>query len=300
MEPWIPLTIAAAAFQTLRFMAQKHLKATTLSTGGATLVRFLYSAPLVAVCVGLYATLSGQALPAPGPGFWPYALTGGLAQILATMCVVAIFAHRNFAVGITFKKTEVMLTAIVGFVVLGDTVSWAGAGAIALGFLGVLWLSDPPEAVGPWRARVFNRAVALGLTSGLFFAISAVGYRGAVLAMTGGDTGLRAGATLAVVTAAQTLALGAWLIWREPGQIAAVGYAWRVALPTGVLSMLGSFSWFTAFSMQNAAYVFALGQIELIFSVFASVLFFGERIVRREYAGMAVLTVSIVVLVAVT
>lgn len=298
MEPWIPLTIAAAAFQTLRFMAQKHLKATTLSTGGATLVRFVYAAPLVAVLVGLYAGTSVQALPTPGAGFWAYALTGGLAQILATMCVVAIFAHRNFAVGITFKKTEVMLTAIVGFVVLGDTVSWAGAGAIALGFLGVLWLSDPPEATGPWRARVLNRAVALGLLSGVFFAISAVGYRGAVLAMDGGTTALKAGATLAVVTAAQTLALGAWLIWREPGQVAAVARAWRIGVPTGMLSMAGSFCWFSAFALQNAAYVFALGQVELIFSIFASVLFFGERIARREYAGMAVLTVSIVVLVA--
>lgn len=299
MELWIPLTIAAAAFQTLRFMAQKHLKATTLSTGGATLVRFLYSAPIVAVLVAAFAVGSGQGLPSPGPGFWPYALIGGGAQILATMCVVAIFAHRNFAVGITFKKTEVMLTALVGFLVLGDTVSWAGAAAIGLGFLGVLWLSDPPDAAGPILTRILNRAVALGLLSGVFFAISAVGYRGAVLAMEGGSTAMQAGATLAVVTAAQTLALGSWLLWREPGQVTDVLRAWRVGVPTGLLSMGGSFCWFTAFALQNAAYVFALGQIELIFSIFASVLFFGERIVRREYAGMAVLTVSIIVLVAV-
>ncbi|MEO0653613.1 MAG: DMT family transporter [Pseudomonadota bacterium] len=298
MELWIPITIAAAAFQTLRFMAQKHLKATALSTGGATLVRFLYSAPLVALGVILYAQGSGQALPQPGPGFWPYALTGGLAQILATMCVVAIFDHRNFAVGITFKKTEVMLTAVVGFLVLGDTVSVGGAAAIALGFLGVLWLSDPPRATGPYLSRILNRAVALGLLSGVFFAISAVGYRGAVLAMTGGDTALNAGATLALVTAAQSVALGGWLLWREPGQVGAVLHAWPVGLPTGILSMIGSFCWFAAFALQNAAYVFALGQIELIFSIFASVLIFGERIARREYAGMAILTASIVVLVA--
>ncbi|MEL6645499.1 MAG: DMT family transporter [Pseudomonadota bacterium] len=299
MELWIPLTIAAAAFQTLRFMAQKHLKATTLSTGGATLVRFLYAAPLVALLVLAFAGAGDVGLPSPGRGFWPYAMIGGAAQILATMCVVAIFAHRNFAVGISFKKTEVMLTALVGFLVLGDSVSWAGAGAIALGFLGVLWLSDPPEAAGPILTRVLNRAVALGLLSGVFFAISAVGYRGAVLAMDGPSTAMNAGATLAVVTAAQTLALGAWLLWREPGQVTAVCRAWRVGLPTGLLSMGGSFCWFSAFALQNAAYVFALGQIELIFSVLASVLVFGERIVRREYAGMAILTVSIVVLVMV-
>jgi len=298
MEPWILITLGAAAAQTLRFMLQKHLKATRLSTAGATFARFIYSAPLVAVIATLYATTTGQGAPQVPAQFWPYMLAGGTSQVLATMCVVALFMHRNFAVGITFKKTEVMLTAIVGFLVLGDTVSVGGAAAIALGFLGVLWLSDPPRATGPYLSRILNRAVALGLLSGVFFAISAVGYRGAVLAMTGGDTALNAGATLAIVTAAQSVALGGWLLWREPGQVGAVLHAWPVGLPTGILSMLGSFCWFTAFSLQNAAYVFALGQIELIFSIFASVLIFSERIARREFAGMAILTASIVVLVA--
>lgn len=300
MDAWIPITIAAAAAQTVRFMAQKHLKTTALSTGGATFARFLYSAPLVAVLIALYANSSGQAWPSLGGRFWAYAMAGGLAQILATMCVVALFAHRNFAVGITFKKTEVMLTALVGFLVLGDAVSALGGAAIALGFVGVLWLSDTPGAAGAWRQRIMNRAAGLGLLSGVFFAISAVGYRGAVLALEGGDTILRAGLTLAVVTAAQAIALGLWLAIREAGQITAVLRAWRVAGLVGLFSMLGSFGWFTAFSLQNAAYVFALGQVELIFSIFASVLFFGERIARREFVGMAVLTGSIVLLVLVT
>lgn len=47
-----------------------------------------------------------------GP-FWAYALAGGLTQILATMCVVALFAERNFAVGITFKKTEVIQLSLI-------------------------------------------------------------------------------------------------------------------------------------------------------------------------------------------
>ena len=299
MEPWIALTIFAAAAQTLRFMAQKHLKSTSLSTGGATLARFVYSAPLVAVLIALYANVSGQTLPVFQGGFWPFAMVGGLAQILATMCVVALFGHRNFAVGITFKKTEVMLTAVMGFLVLGDAVSPAGGLAIAIGFLAVLWLSDPPGGQGRWIDRILNKAAGLGLLSGVFFAISAVGYRGAVLALDGGDTALRAGITLAIVTTAQALALGAWLAWREPGQIGAVFRAWRVAGLVGLFSMLGSFGWFTAFALQNAAYVFALGQVELIFSILAAVLFFGERITRREYLGMGLLTVSIVVLVAV-
>lgn len=297
MEAWIPITIAAAAAQTLRFMAQKQLRTGGLTTAGATWARFLYSAPAIALLAWAYAAATGQGAPLRGPGFWAFALAGGLAQILATMCVVALFGRRNFAVGITFKKTEVMLTALVGFVVLGDRITVAGAAAIALGFVAVLWLSDPPEGAGRGWRRLLAPSAGLGLLSGVFFAVSAVGYRGAVLALEGGDTGLRAGAALAVVTAAQTLALGAWLLWREPGQVAAVLGAWRVAGLVGLFSMLGSFCWFAAFALQNAAYVFALGQIEVAFSILAATLVFRESITAREGVGMALLTASIVTLV---
>ncbi|KMW60206.1 putative transmembrane protein [Candidatus Rhodobacter oscarellae] len=297
MEAWIPITIMAALAQTVRFMAQKQLKTAGLSTGGATFARFVYSAPLVAVLILIYANASGQPLPGVNGRFWAYAMSGGLAQILATMCVVAIFAHRNFAVGITFKKTEVVMTAIASFLILGEGVGLWGGVAIAIGLVGVLVLSDPPGGEGAWSARIFNRSAGLGIASGVFFAISAVGYRGASLSLEGGDTALRAGVTLAIVTASQTLAMAIWLAWRERGQIMAVLRAWRVAAVVGVMSMIGSFCWFTAFTLQNVAYVNALGQVELIFSIAASALFFREKITSREYTGIAVLTAGILVLV---
>ena len=64
MEPWIAITIGAAAAQTLRFMAQKQLTVAGLSAGGATLARFLYSAPLVAAFVLAYGMARGFAFPA--------------------------------------------------------------------------------------------------------------------------------------------------------------------------------------------------------------------------------------------
>jgi drug/metabolite transporter (DMT)-like permease len=300
MELWIPITIGAAFAQTLRFMAQKHLKATTLSTAGATWARFFYSAPLVAVIITAYLTQTDQPWPAFSPAFWAYAMIGGAAQILATMCVVALFAYRNFAVGITFKKTEVMLTAIAGYLVLGEVVSFAGGLAILVGFFGVLWLSEMPDAQGPLLTRLMNRAAGLGILSGVFFAISAVGYRGATLEIASDDILVRAGVTLAIVTASQTLALGLWLGLRESGQIRAVIVNWRIAGLVGFFSMLGSFGWFTAFTLQSAGYVFALGQVELIFSLIASVLFYQERISPREYVGMGLLTVSIITIAFVT
>ena len=299
MELWIAVTIGAAFFQTLRFMLQKLLSASALSSAGATFARFFYSAPLVVVFLAAYLVLTETAFPATSLRYWIFALLGGLAQILATLCVVMLFKTRNFAVGITFKKTEVIQTALVGFVILGEAVSQAGFAVILIGLIGVLLLSEMPEMEGDWFRRIRNQASQLGVLSGFLFAISGVCYRGASLEIDSADPLLRAGVTLACVTSAQLIGMALWLRWFEPGQISAVWAARRSAAWIGLTSMVGSFCWFTAFTLQNVAYVNALGQIELIFSLIASVFFFKERITKKELAGLGFLTISILGLILV-
>jgi len=295
MPLWILATLFAAFMQNLRFLLQRHLKVTRLSTAGATWARFFYSAPLVATIVLVYAHVSAQTLPMPDLRFWAFLVSGALAQIVATMCVVALFAFRNFPVGITLKKTEVILTALFGLILLGEAVAPPILVAIGLGFIGVILLADPPEgaATGPWTARVFNRASGFGLASGVLFGISAVGYRGASLSFPEGDVFLRASLTLAAATAVQTLALGTWLALREKGEIGRVIASWRVSGLVGLTSMLGSLGWFIAFTLQTAALVKALGQIELVFTMLFSVFFLRERSTRKEIAGLLLLVASI-------
>ena len=293
MSLWISISVAAAVFQTLRFMLQKVMAKQTLSATGATFARFLYSAPIIVVLTTLYLNQTGQAWPDLSPQFWMYAATGGLAQVLATVCVVLVFKSRNFAVGITFKKTEVILAVLVGIVVLGDQVSWQGLGAIVLGLIGVLLLSSPAQ-IEAWNWRMmFNSATGLGILSGALFAVSAVTYRGASLQLDMTDHWGRAGVTLTVVTSMQLTGMAIYLFSRERGEISAVWQARRVAGWIGILSMAGSFCWFTAFTLQNAAYVKAVGQIELIFSLLVTVLFFKEKISFREWIGVAVLGMSV-------
>ncbi|UWQ05677.1 EamA family transporter [Aliiroseovarius crassostreae] len=296
MQAWIPITIAAAFSQNLRFMLQKRLKDTKLSTKGATFARFVYSAPLVAGLLWAYLAVVDIPLPPPNARFFTFAAAGGLAQILATMCVVALFAERNFAVGITFKKTEVVLTALVGLVVLGEGVGLWGVFAIAIGFAGLIALSDPPEGGAGWK-RFFNRAAGLGLLSGLLFAVSATGYRGASLSLGVENVIVRAGFTLACVTAYQSVIMAIWMRFSEPGEISRVLRAWRVGALVGLSSMIGSFCWFTAFTLQNAALVKALGQVELLFSYAATIFVFRETVTRREITGTALILLSVLVLV---
>ena len=88
--------------------------------------RFAYSAPLLAAVLAAWLGASDTELPALSARFWTMGAIGGLAQILATVCVVALFRERNFAVGITFKKTEVVQAALIGFIILGEGVSTIG------------------------------------------------------------------------------------------------------------------------------------------------------------------------------
>ena len=289
MEFWVFFAILAASAQTVRFAVQKVLAGGALGPAAATWARFLWSWPLAAILAFLYGHASDAPWPEFSPAFFVYGMLGGAFQILATICTVSLFSMRAFAVGITFKKTEVMLTALVGFVILGDAISLAGFAAVALGFLGVLLLSDPPEG-----GSLFNRAAGIGVLSGVLFALSAVTYRGATLALNTGDPVLTGGVTLVVVALWQTVALGIWLWWKEPGQITATLTAWRQTSIVSVFSLIGSWSWFAAFSLMNAAYVFAVGQVELIFSLLIGALWFRERLSLRELAGMVILTGSII------
>ena len=82
MPAWIPITIAAAFFQNIRFMLQKTLKE-RLSTLGVTFSRFVFAAPLAWMVVA--ALMLDPQTPWPGitGPFLIYAGIGAIAQILA-------------------------------------------------------------------------------------------------------------------------------------------------------------------------------------------------------------------------
>lgn len=291
MALWIPVTFAAALVQTLRFMLQRQLRGAGLSTGGATFSRFVFAAPLAAA---LAVALAPVDVPAPTARFWAFAAAGGLGQIVATFCTVALFHERNFAVGIGFTKTETVLVAAFSALVLGEHVTPRGLLAIAVGFLGVLLLTRARDA---GAARIFNRATALGLVAGGLFGVAAIGYRGATLELLPAPPFFRAALSLACVTVLQTIAMAGWLRLAEPGELTRVARAWRRTLPVGVTGMAGSLGWFTAFSLQNAAYVRAVGQVEVAFTVLASWLVFRERLTVRELAGIALVVASLMLIV---
>ena len=293
MELWIFLSIAAAFFQTLRFMLQKQLSQTKLTATGATLARFLYSAPLVVVLAAIYLQVNDRSFAMPSVTFWFYGALGGAAQVLATICTVKTFAYRNFAVGVTFKKTEVLQTALIGLILFGEAVTGMGVIAMVIGFAGVIVLSGAIGKDTNWRASLTSPATLLGLSAGALFGISATTYRAASLMIETPDPFERAFITLAAVTSMQLIGMLIYLLWRDRAEIGRVMSVWRTAGFVGLTSIAGSYCWFTAFTLQNAAYVKAVGQIELIFSIIATTLVFKEKITLREFIGIGFISLSV-------
>ena len=297
MELWVPITLAAAFMQNLRSALQKHLKG-SLGTSGATFCRFVYAAPIALAYVALLGEGYGFEWPAPNPRFALFAMLGGLTQITATALLVHLFSLRNFAVGTTYSKTETVQTAVFGLVILGEPVSSTAAVAIAISLVGVMSISVAKSHLTLRNLLLgwTGRAAFIGMLSGTFFGLSAVAYRAAALSLGGDGFLMQAAFTLACVVVFQTAVMAAWIRAREPGELTRVARGWRVASLVGVSGAIGSIGWFTAMTLENAAYVRAVGQVELVFTFVASYFFFRERSTALEIAGILLIVAGIVIL----
>ncbi|MCF8470087.1 MAG: EamA family transporter [Parvibaculum sp.] len=297
MPLWIPITIAAAFLQNVRSTLQKQLTG-KMSALGATYVRFAYGLPVALLYLLGLTAFTGAPLPEANLLFLVYAVIGGMAQIWGTVLLVALFAYRNFAVGTTYSKTETIQTALFGIIVLGDHLSLGAFAAILISLAGVLAISIAQAKLtltAFWRS-LGERPTLMGLGSGACYGIAAVCYRAASLSLHQPDFILSAAFTLAVVLAIQTALMTVWLGWRHPDQLAASFRTWKTSSAVGLAGAFASMGWFTAMTIQNAAYVRALGQIELVFTFASSHFLFREKTSRLELAGILLVIGGILLL----
>ena len=191
--------------QNLRTALQKHLTG-RLTTLGATYARFVLGLPFVMVYLPLLSTVSGQAVPMPNGAFAIFAMVGGLAQILATFCLLSAFQYRNFAVGTAYSKTETVQTALIAAIVLGEALNVGVILGILVSLIGVMTISAAKSRISALALLTgwTDKAALIGLASGGLFGISAVCYRAAALSLPHGDSMIRAATTLICVLMFQT------------------------------------------------------------------------------------------------
>lgn len=294
---WILLTIAAAFLQNVRSALQKHLKG-RLGTTGATFVRFGYGFPVAIAYLAILIFVFDFEMPKPNVAFISFVAIGGLAQITATALLVTLFDARNFAVGTTYSKTETVQAAIFALIFLGESISLTATLGILVSLVGVIAISATKSAggLGGIAKSWTNRAALTGLASGAFFGIAAISVRGGSLSLGGNGFLVQASFTLAVMLIFQTIIMVSYIAVRNVSELRDVLRAWRVAMWVGASGAVASIGWFTAMTIQNAALVRALGQIELVFTMVASVVVFREKIVRTELIGILLVVGGILIL----
>lgn len=300
MEFWILITLIAAFFQNVRSAVQKKLSG-DLGAQASAYTRFVFALPFALVYLVSLYTVTETQVPEINILFLIYIVGGGSAQILGTIFLIMSFEGKQFAQGTAFSKTEVLQTAVIGFLLLGESVSLYFILGVFISLVGVLGLIGFRNIVGEITDGTFRGRVALlGIAAGAGFALSAVAYRGAALALDnnlGLDSVHRAAFTLACVLCFQSLSMGIYLFIKHRTGLRALLRQWRAGLVVGLAGMLASTGWFTALAMQSAAYVRALGQVELIFAMLTSVFLFKEGLKRNEFFSILILSFGILVIV---
>ena len=296
---WIPIAMGAGLMQAVRTAAQKALNA-RLGTWMVTYVRSLYGLPVMLVYLWIVTSVEGLGMPALSAEYLFHCAMTALSQVIATYLLILLFQMSNFAVGTMLTKTDIVQAALIGTVLFSETISPIGWVAIGLTVIGVILLSAgrATGALGGGLLRaVFSKATMIGLASAFLFCLSYLFLREASLTLEEGSTFWRGAWSVVFVTSMQVVGLGLWLAWRQRSEFAKLPGLVRPSIFIGITSALGSIGWFTAMAMENASYVKAVGQTEVIFTLLISTLYFRERIKPIELLGIAIIVAAILMFV---
>jgi drug/metabolite transporter (DMT)-like permease len=220
-------------------------------------------------------------------------LAGALSQIAATALMLSAMGERSFVVAYAYIKTEPVQVALFGLIFLGDSITPLSAIAIVIATAGVIVMSLKPGA----GSAGTTRSTLIGLGGGTMFALSAIGYRGAILALQIPDFVLAATFTVSVGLVIQAALLSLYLALRDPQVLAAIARAWKPSLFAGFMGAFASEFWFLGFAITSAANVRTLALVEVLFAQGVTSFIFKQPTTRRELAGVVLVVIGVALLV---
>lgn len=267
-----------------------------LGTWGATNIRFLFGFPFSVLFLGVVLVATGDHLGMPPTVFWPWLLLGALSQIVATGLMLLAMNDRSFVVTTAYLKTEAIQTAIFGFIFLGDHLTWLKVLAIVIATVGVVITALRP---GGEKSFAELKPTITGLVAAAAFALSAVGFRGAIITVPDVSFVTASSFTLVLGLFVQTLVLTIYLLLRAPKVLQGILAMWRPSMLAGFTGAFASQFWFLAFALTAAANVRTLALIEVLFAQAVAYYSFKQPIAPRELAGIALIVIGVAVLVGV-
>ena len=291
---WIPFTITAALGQVARNAMQRQLTG-PLGTWGATNIRFLFGFPFSILFFVVVIVVSGDHFPVPTASFWPWLLLGALTQIIGTGMMLVAMNDRSFVVSTAYLKTEAIQTAIFGFVFLGDHLTLLKVVAILIATAGVVIAALRP---GVEKGFTDLKPTLMGLGAAASFALSAVGFRGAVIVVPGVSFVTAASYTLVFGLFVQTLVLTVYLLVRAPDVLKKILSLWKPSMLAGFMGAFASQFWFLSFALTAAANVRTLALIEVLFAQGVAYYSFKQPLSARELSGIVLIVIGVALLVA--
>ena len=284
---WVIFTVLAAFFQNLRTSLQKRLNK-NLSLVASAYVRFAFALPFAFIIFFInFRSLDIVQIILDQNNFIYYTFLGAIFQVIFTLLLLYLFKFSNFVVGTSLSKTEVIQIAIFEYIILKDKLNLFGIFGIIVATIGVIVITI--KDVKLFFRNFFSKVTLIGLTTGLILGLSVVYFRAAALSLENFSSNFdKAITTLFFGLFIQTAVVTTYLLTFEKSEFKKF-YQNKVEIClTGLAGFLATLSWFFAFTLIQASFVRAVGQIEILFSYMSSKYLFKEKITFIEIMGIII------------
>jgi len=87
------------------------------------------------------------------------------------------------------------------------------------------------------------------------------------------------------------------LAWRAPEELRKAVTTWRSSAPVGILAACCSACRFSAFAMTEVALVRSLGQVEIVFTLLFSRVYWKETLKKGDVAGLILVVAGVLLIV---
>ena len=294
---WVVITVIASLSQTLRSVFQKNI-IEDVGVLVSAYSRFVFALPFVALLAVIF--LGSQEivlLKTISLKTWFFLISASICQILFTIILIKLFTLRSFAIGVAFSKTEVIQTTLLEIIILGFILTSHVFLSIIIGFIGMLFMSKQKLIGKLGYNTLFLKQVTLGVLCGIFLGLSSVLYKVALDSVITDLIYKKVLVLSFLALAFQSVIFGTYIVSTEGKQnVVKLFSIWKKGLPVGFFGCAATFCWFFAFSLVDATFVRAVGQLEIVFSVLITYIFYKERITGFELIGMSLITISILAL----
>jgi drug/metabolite transporter (DMT)-like permease len=259
--------------------------ATALFAGASAASKWLvgeYPVGEVLFMRSLSSLIAGAAIILPVSGFSVYATTRprdhllrGMSQSVSQLCLLIAFSLMPLAGAVAINFSSPLFAALVSIVWLKERAGWVRGGALLIGFIGVLIVTDPG---------------ANSLTIGALFAlVNAVMY-GTVTIAVRGMTRTESANTLVIWQLSVLAFFHSFLLlfgWRSPTPLDAA-----MLFGTGLTNAVGQWFWTKSLHLAPAPAVTPFYYLMLVWSIAIGFLVWGDAPTASLLIGSAIVVAT--------